>query len=74
MRFSVARRMKKDLEPVFITFSQGVSILEQFGYAFHYLPSQTHAGIDYAAYTAENLSRLDATLDAYRRVYGKTRS
>ena len=59
---SVARRMKKDLEPVFITFSQGVSILEQFGYAFHYLPSQTHAGIDYAAWNGWLRSELDELL------------
>jgi thiamine kinase-like enzyme len=31
-------------------------------------------GIDYVAYAAENLARLDAALDAYRRIYGKTRS
>jgi thiamine kinase-like enzyme len=30
-------------------------------------------GIDYVAYTGENLARLDAALDAYRRTYGKTR-
>lgn len=28
-------------------------------------------GADYVAYTAENLARLDAALDAYRTVYGK---
>ncbi len=27
-------------------------------------------GADYAAYTAENLTRLDAALDAYRSIYG----
>jgi glycosyl transferase family 28 len=59
---SVARRMKKDVEPVFITFSQGVSILEQFGYAFHYLPSQMHAGIDYAAWNGWLRSELDELL------------
>jgi hypothetical protein len=59
---SVARRMKKDLEPVFITFSQGVSILEQFGYAFHYLPSQMHAGVDYAAWNGWLTSELDELL------------
>ena len=31
-------------------------------------------GVDYVAYTAENLARLDAALDAYRTAYGKTRS
>ncbi len=30
-------------------------------------------GADYVAYTAENLARLDAALDAYRTRYGKTR-
>ena len=49
---AVARRFKPGLEPFFITFSQGVAILEQFGYAFQYLPSQMHAGIDYAAWNA----------------------
>jgi thiamine kinase-like enzyme len=29
-------------------------------------------GVDYVAYTAENLARLDAAVDAYRRAYGKT--
>ena len=29
-------------------------------------------GVDYVAYTAENLERLDAALDAYRSVHGKT--
>jgi len=29
-------------------------------------------GADYAAYTAENLSRLDASLETYRARYGKT--
>lgn len=28
-------------------------------------------GVDYVAYTAENLDRLDAALDAYRSTYGK---
>jgi thiamine kinase-like enzyme len=28
-------------------------------------------GVDYVAYTAENLARLDAALDAYRVTYGK---
>ena len=28
-------------------------------------------GVDYVAYTAENLARLDAALDAYRTTYGK---
>jgi len=27
-------------------------------------------GVDYAAYTTENLTRLDAALDAYRSIYG----
>ena len=31
-------------------------------------------GVDYAAYTAENLSRLDATLETYRERFGKTSS
>ena len=31
-------------------------------------------GVDYVAYTGENLARLDAALDAYRTHYGKTRS
>ena len=31
-------------------------------------------GVDYVAYTAENLARLDAALDAYRSTYGKSRS
>ena len=31
-------------------------------------------GVDYAAYTAENLARLEAALDAYRGAYGKTGS
>jgi hypothetical protein len=31
-------------------------------------------GVDYVAYTAENLSRLDAALEAYRSRYGKTAS
>ena len=29
-------------------------------------------GVDYAAYTDENLDRLEAALDAYRATYGKT--
>jgi thiamine kinase-like enzyme len=29
-------------------------------------------GVDYAAYTAENLSRLEAALETYRAKYGKT--
>lgn len=29
-------------------------------------------GVDYLAYTEENLARLDAALDAYHSVYGKT--
>lgn len=62
---SVARRFKREVEPVFITFSQGASILEQFGYAFHYLPSQTHAGIDYAAWNAWLRSELDELLAAH---------
>jgi thiamine kinase-like enzyme len=31
-------------------------------------------GVDYAAYTAENLSRLDAALETYRERFGKTSS
>jgi thiamine kinase-like enzyme len=31
-------------------------------------------GVDYVAYTAENLARLDAALDHYRTTYGKTAS
>jgi thiamine kinase-like enzyme len=31
-------------------------------------------GVDYEAYTAENLARLDATLNRYRTAYGKTAS
>ena len=31
-------------------------------------------GVDYVAYTAGNLARLEAALDAYRTTYGKTRS
>ncbi len=61
---SVARRFKRELEPVFITFSQGAAILEQFGYAFRYLPSQMHAGIDYAAWNAWLTSELDELLAA----------
>ncbi len=29
-------------------------------------------GVDYVAYTAENLTRLDAALDSYRTTYGKS--
>ncbi len=28
-------------------------------------------GVDYVAYTAENLDRLDRSLDAYQTIYGK---
>jgi thiamine kinase-like enzyme len=41
------------------------------------LTSELHLdapGADYAAYTAENLARLEAALDAYRGTYGKSRS
>jgi len=31
-------------------------------------------GVDYVAYTAENLSRLQAAIDAYRLAYGKSRA
>ncbi|MEP9370556.1 phosphotransferase family protein [Mesorhizobium sp. KR1-2] len=31
-------------------------------------------GVDYVAYTADNLARLDAALDHYRTTYGKTAS
>lgn len=31
-------------------------------------------GVDYQAYTAENLARLDASLDQYQTTYGKTSS
>jgi hypothetical protein len=31
-------------------------------------------GVDYEAYTAENLTRLDAALDQYHSTYGKTSS
>jgi len=31
-------------------------------------------GIDYVAYTAENLARLEAALDTYRTTYGKSQS
>ncbi|PSJ60431.1 phosphotransferase family protein [Pseudaminobacter soli (ex Li et al. 2025)] len=31
-------------------------------------------GVDYVAYTADNLARLDAALDHYRSTYGKTAS
>jgi len=34
----------------------------------------TAPGADYVAYTAENLERLDATLEHYRMTYGKTAS
>ena len=61
---AVARRFKPELEPFFITFSQGAAILEQFGYAFQYLPSQMHAGIDYAAWNAWLRLELDELLAA----------
>ena len=41
------------------------------------LTSELHLdtpGVDYVAYTAENLARLDAALDAYRATYGKSQS
>ena len=41
------------------------------------LTSELHLdapGADYAAYTAENLARFEAALDAYRVTYGKSRS
>ena len=41
------------------------------------LTSELHLdapGADYAAYTAENLARFEAALDAYRATYGKSRS
>ena len=59
---AVARRLKRELEPVFITFSQGAAILEQFGYAFQYLPSQMHAGIDYASWNTWVKRELDELL------------
>ena len=31
-------------------------------------------GVDYVAYTAENLERLEAALDAYRTAYGKSQT
>jgi hypothetical protein len=41
------------------------------------LTSELHLdtpGVDYVAYSAENLARLDAALDAYRATYGKSQS
>jgi len=41
------------------------------------LTSELHLdapGADYGAYTAENLARFEAALDAYRATYGKSRS
>jgi UDP:flavonoid glycosyltransferase YjiC (YdhE family) len=63
---SVTRRLKQELEPVFITFSQGVSILQQFGYAFRYMPSQLHAGIDYATWNQWLRSELDELLATHQ--------
>jgi hypothetical protein len=63
---SVARRLQEDLESVFITFSQGVSILQQFGYPFRYMPSQLHAGIDYAAWNQWLRSELDELIATHQ--------
>jgi hypothetical protein len=59
---SVARRLSPELEPIFITFSQGVAIVEQFGYAFRYMPSQLHAGIDYVTWNRWLRAELDELL------------
>ena len=53
---------------------QCVSLLRE---AMWGLVSELHLdtpGVDYAAYTAENLRRLDTALDAYRSAHGKTRA
>lgn len=63
---AIARRCPRELEPVFVTLSQGVRLIEEAGYRTEYLPFHAYLGADIARwneYLARELGEITAFYD-----------
>ncbi len=62
---AVARRLPDSYEAVFLTMSQALSVIAQFGFHAEYVPSQQHTRSDMASWNAWLRRKLDQVLDTY---------
>ncbi|MDX6750933.1 glycosyltransferase [Geminicoccaceae bacterium 1502E] len=62
---AVARRCPPSLEPVFLSMSQGVGVVERFGFAAEYLPYHTATGESVERWGEAFRARLDEAIAFY---------
>jgi len=62
---AVARRLPNSVEAVFLTMSQALPVIQQFGFHAEYVPSQQHTRSDMATWNGWLKSTLDQVLEAY---------
>ena len=62
---AVARRLGPELEPVFLSMSQAVGVVEGMGYVGEYFPYHQHSGETADAWNAALRARLDEAIAFY---------
>ena len=62
---AVARRLPDSVEAVFLTMSQALPVIQQFGFHAEYVPSHQHTQSDMATWNAWLKNTLDQVLEAY---------
>ncbi|QBY01810.1 hypothetical protein E2K80_14650 [Rhodophyticola sp. CCM32] len=62
---AIARRLDEEIEPVFATLGQAVSIIDSFGYHADYLPSQSDIGANLADWDAWLRYELGALVERH---------
>ena len=62
---AVARRLGPELEPVFLSMSQAVGVVESMGYLGEYFPYHQHSGETADAWNAALRARLDEAIAFY---------
>ena len=62
---AVARRLPDSFDAVFLTMSQALPVIQQFGFPAEYVPSHHHTRSDMETWNAWLKSSLDQVLEAY---------
>ena len=62
---AVARRCSADLEPVFLSMSQAVGVVREWGYVAEYFPYHAHTGETADAWNAALRARLEEAIAFY---------
>lgn len=62
---AIARRLDRDIDPIFATFGHAVDVISQFGYPAHYIPSPIYSDLKTEEWDAWLRLDLQRLIEAY---------